>query len=388
MPETARAATLARFDSPADRFQLELEPLKEAGTLVAGIYCVFAPVELVRAAGALPVGLCGKKQAPIAEAERMLPANLCPLIKSSFGYALTGTCPYYAASDMLLGETTCDGKKKMFEQLARLKPLHLMRLPTDTSDVSLALWMAELARLAEFLSAHTGVAVTREALSREISLGNRVRAALLDLAAFMAEPRPPISCLDLLSVFESRSFVLDQERYLADLHALKLELDALRSRGVSPYKKRAPRILLTGVPVGRGSEKVIRLLEGAGAVVAALENCTGLKGISGFVDEDCRDCDPLAALARRYLATPCSCMSPNTGRFALLDALATQFKPTGVVDLVWQACHTYNVESFDLGRHVNERLGLPYLKIETDYTESDAEQLRTRIEAFLELQSA
>ncbi len=384
MTKVARAVSLAKFDSPADRFQLELEPLKDAGTKVVGIYCVFAPVELVRAAGALPVGLCGKKQAPIPEAEGVLPANLCPLIKSSFGYALTGTCPYYAASDLLLGETTCDGKKKMFEVLGRRKPLHLMRLPTDASDMSLALWLAELSLLSEFLTAHTGQTATYDGLRREIAIQNRIRAALLDLAAFMALPRPPIKSLDLLAVFESRSFVLDQEAYLTDLAALHRELEELRDQGVTPYRKRAPRILLTGTPLGRGSEKVLRLLEDAGAVVVALENCTGLKGITGFTDEEG---DPMTALARRYLATPCSCMSPNQGRLDLIDALARQFAPTGVVDLVWQACHTYNVESFDLGRHVNQALGLPFLKIETDYTESDVEQLRTRIEAFLELQT-
>jgi len=384
MTEAAKAPTLAKFASPVDRFHLELEPLKEAGAKLAGIYCVFAPVELVRAAGAVCVGLCGKKQAPIPEAERVLPANLCPLIKSSYGYAATGTCPYFNATDFILAETTCDGKKKMFELMNRIKPVHMMRLPTDKSPEAQALWLAEMHRLATFLAERTGQAVTDEALRREIALQNRIRRALLDVAAFMSEARPPISSLDLMGVCESRTFVLDQEAYLSDLLALRGELEELRAKGSSPYRQGAPRILLTGTPVGRGSEKVLRLLEDAGAVVVVLENCTGLKGVVGLVDENA---EPLEALAKRYLDTPCSCMSPNTGRFALIDDLARQFHPTGVVDLVWQACHTYSVESHDLGRHVNDTLDLPFLKIETDYTESDVEQLRTRVEAFLELQT-
>jgi len=384
MTEASKAPTLAKFSSPVDRFHLELEPLKEAGVKLAGIYCVFAPVELVRAAGAVSVGLCGKKQAPIPEAERVLPANLCPLIKSSYGYAATGTCPYFNATDFILAETTCDGKKKMFELMNRIKPVHMMRLPTDKSPEAQALWLAEMRRLAAFLAERTGKAVTDEALRREIALQNRIRRALLDVAAFMSESRPPISSLDLMGICESRTFVLDQEGYLNDLLALDRELEELRAKGVSPYKAGAPRILLTGTPIGRGSEKVLRLLEEAGAVVVVLENCTGLKGVVGLVDENA---EPMEALAKRYLDTPCSCMSPNTGRFALIDDLTRQFQPTGVVDLVWQACHTYSVESHDLGRHVNDILGLPFLKIETDYTESDVEQLRTRIEAFLELQA-
>jgi len=384
MTEASKAPTLAKFSSPVDRFHLELEPLKEAGVKLAGIYCVFAPVELVRAAGAVSVGLCGKKQAPIPEAERVLPANLCPLIKSSYGYAATGTCPYFNATDFILAETTCDGKKKMFELMNRIKPVHMMRLPTDKSPEAQALWLAEMRRLAAFLAERTGKAVTDEALRREIALQNRIRRALLDVAAFMSEARSPISSLDLMGICESRTFVLDQEGYLNDLLALDRELEELRAKGVSPYKAGAPRILLTGTPIGRGSEKVLRLLEEAGAVVVVLENCTGLKGVVGLVDENA---EPMEALAKRYLDTPCSCMSPNTGRFALIDDLTRQFQPTGVVDLVWQACHTYSVESHDLGRHVNDILGLPFLKIETDYTESDVEQLRTRIEAFLELQA-
>ena len=385
MTEAAKAPTLAKFASPVDRFHLELEPLKEAGVKLAGIYCVFAPVELVRAAGAVSVGLCGKKQAPIPEAERVLPANLCPLIKSSYGYAATGTCPYFNATDFILAETTCDGKKKMFELMNRIKPVHMMRLPTDKSPEAQALWLAEMRRLAAFLAERTGKAVTDEVLRCEIALQNRIRRALLDVAAFMSEARPPISSLDLMGVCESRTFVLDQEAYLNDLLALRGELAELRAKGSSPYRQGAPRILLTGTPVGRGSEKVLRLLEEAGAVVVVLENCTGIKGVVGLVDENAAD--PLEALAKRYLDTPCSCMSPNTGRFALIDDLTRQFHPTGVVDLVWQACHTYSVESHGLGHHVTEDLGLPFLKIETDYTESDVEQLRTRIEAFLELQT-
>ena len=75
------------FEKSGEHFLLDISELEDAGTKVAGIYCLFAPVEIVRAAGAIPVSLCGKKEKPIAEAERTLPPNLCPLIKSSYGYA-------------------------------------------------------------------------------------------------------------------------------------------------------------------------------------------------------------------------------------------------------------------------------------------------------------
>ena len=121
--------SLAYFEAFSERSLVDLDDCKEQGIKIAGFYCIFVPTEIIRAAGAVPVALCGKKQEPISKAEEILPANLCPLIKSSYGYALTDTCPFFAASDFIIGETTCDGKKKMFELLGNLKPLHLMHLP-------------------------------------------------------------------------------------------------------------------------------------------------------------------------------------------------------------------------------------------------------------------
>ena len=95
--------------------------------------------------------------------------------------------------------------------------------------------------------------------------------------------------------------------------------------------------------------------------------------------------DPMDALARQYLATPCSVMSPNDGRFELLETMIRDFSVDGVVDLTWQACHTYNVEAFSINEKVFEILGVPALHLETDYSESDTEQLRVRVEAYLEM---
>jgi benzoyl-CoA reductase/2-hydroxyglutaryl-CoA dehydratase subunit BcrC/BadD/HgdB len=142
-----------------------------------------------------------------------------------------------------------------------------------------------------------------------------------------------------------------------------------------------PRILLTGVPVGLGSEKVVRLIEEANARVVCFETCGGYKRVQP-VDEGY---DPLTAIAERYLATPCSVMSPNTGRLALLDRLISEFTVDGVVDLTWHACHTYNIEAYTIEKFVTEQRMLPFLHLETDYSASDTEQLRVRIEAFLEM---
>jgi benzoyl-CoA reductase/2-hydroxyglutaryl-CoA dehydratase subunit BcrC/BadD/HgdB len=171
------------------------------GGKIAGIYCIYAPNELIRAAGIVPVGLCGKKQAPIKDAERELPASLCPLIKSSYGYAVTNSCPFFSFSDILVAETTCDGKKKMYELMKELKPLHLMHLPhTQEGDAALAYWMEGLKKLERFLFECSGITVTEKNLQHQIRQQNDIRKALWDISILAADRRSPLTAMEMLAV--------------------------------------------------------------------------------------------------------------------------------------------------------------------------------------------
>ncbi|MCG8566624.1 MAG: 2-hydroxyacyl-CoA dehydratase family protein, partial [Desulfobacterales bacterium] len=169
----------------------------------------------------------------------------------------------------------------------------------------------------------------------------------------------------------------DKEEVISMVDEIVTESDAVPSQeNVS-----APRILVTGVPMGLGSDKVVRILEQAGASVVAFENCSGYKQVFQVDQEK----EPMAALADQYISIPCSVMSPNVGRRDLLTRLVEEFHVDGVVDLTWQACHTYNLESIQIQKLVTREFNRPYLHIETDYSEVDSELLRVRIEAFLEM---
>ncbi|MRR06765.1 MAG: 2-hydroxyacyl-CoA dehydratase, partial [Deltaproteobacteria bacterium] len=121
--------------------------------------------------------------------------------------------------------------------------------------------------------------------------------------------------------------------------------------------------------------------EECGGSVVCFESCGAYKKVDPVEESG----DPIAAIAERYLRIPCSCMSPNDGRYALVERLVREFSADGVIDLTWQGCHTYNIESYSLKKHVQETSNVPFLQIETDYSESDTEQLKVRIEAFLEM---
>lgn len=376
--------SMAYFNEFNKHALLALEKAQEKGTKIAGIYCIFAPTELIRAAGAIPVGLCGKKQDPIQEAEKTLPANLCPLIKSSYGFAAGDTCPFFSFSDFIVGETTCDGKKKMFELMERIKSTFVMQLPHSTTNGhALDYWTGEILRLKTYLEEQTGNPITPDSLRREIRLQNRVNRLVEEIAGCLKSGPSPISGLEMLKILETKSFAVDLEQYAEDLETLKAELYEIKDQGHSVSKNGAPRILLTGCPSGTGSEKVTKLAEECGAVVVCQENCTGIKGLDLLTDEHAED--PFAALAARYIKVPCSCMSPNSRRLELIEKLVKEYHVDGVIDLTWTCCHTYNVESFTVGEFLEEKAGVPKLQIETDYSESDSEQIRTRIEAFLEM---
>jgi len=379
--ELNQAATFAEIATLRERNILALKQAKESGRNVVGTYCLYSPAELIVAAGAIPVSLCGTSQNPIPAAEKVLPRALCPLIKSSYGFAITDTCPYFHFADLLLAETTCDGKKKMYELLGELKPLHLMQLPQVQDAAALDYWLVELRRLIVRLEAQFDVEITQEKLSEAVVLLNQERRSLQALQDVCKRRPSPISGMDLLTVLHNRGFSVDKREAVELLDRLTGELVELSDRGVSPFSASAPRILLTGVPIGLGSDKVVRIIEECGASVVCFESCGGYKK----VDPVEVSADPLRAIAEKYLRIPCSCMSPNSGRLDLVSRLVQEFQADGVIDLTWQGCHTYNIESFSLKRHLQAGAKVPFMQIETDYSESDSEQLKVRIEAFLEM---
>jgi benzoyl-CoA reductase/2-hydroxyglutaryl-CoA dehydratase subunit BcrC/BadD/HgdB len=361
---------------------VDIEQAKAEGRSVVGFYCVYSPTELAVAAGAIPVALCGTRNEPIASAEEVLSRNLCPLIKSSYSFAVSDTCAFFRSADIIIGDTTCDGKKKMFELLPRHKTTHVLQLAQNQdTGLSLTLWQAELNRFKDLMETQTGRTIDEDSLRTAIQLMNRERQAKKDLMDVNKEPPMLLSGSKLLEILFKVGFLADKEKGIAFMAAVTAEAKTGAFQQECPGQGGGKRILLTGVPVGLGSDKVIKIVEQCGANVVAFENCTGYKQ-AFFVDEDKA---PMVGLAEQYLATPCSVMSPNTGRFDLLKEMIRDFSVDGVIDLTWQACHTYNVEAYQVDEMVQHNFNFPTLHLETDYAESDTEQLRVRIEAYMEM---
>ena len=344
---------------------------------VVGIMCEYTPRELIMAAGAVPVCLCGGSAKTIPAAEEALPSGLCPLIKSTFGYHVLGSNPFLEMASLIVAETTCDGKKKMFELLGEKRPMHVLELTQKETDPDArAHWLLELRKLQRILEERFSVQITDCKLREAIRVMNRERRLRRELAALMAADTPPLTGLQLHQFRSSISGVG------ADLGMYETAIVQYSQATPDPALSRRVRVLLTGVPLPSGAERVLEIIEARGGLVVCEENCTGLKPIVENVDESAAD--PLAAIADKYFHLPCSVKTPNDGRLELLERLAAQFRPQCVIELVWQGCLTYAVEAQRTRRLAEERLNLPYLKIETDYSPSDSERIAVRVEALFE----
>ena len=360
---------------------LAVKQLKDQGIPVVGSYCTYFPQEIAMAMGAATVSLCSTSDETIAEAEKDLPKNLCPLIKSSYGFAKTDKCQFFYFSDVVVGETTCDGKKKMYELMSEFKDTFVMELPNSQSENSLKLWKKEIIRFKEYLEKKFDVEITEEQIREAVKVNNEARRSLKKLYEVMRHDPAPISGYDLFKVLYGSTFKFDRKQIPDEVNALVDKIEKEYAEGKMQEKK--PRILITGCPIGGATEKVIRAVEDNGGIVVTYENCSGAKSIDKLVDEN--NPDVYDAIARRYLNIGCSVMTPNPNRFELLGRLIDEYQVDGVVEMTLQACHTYNVETLSVRKFVNEEKHIPYINVETDYSQADIGQLNTRITAFIEM---
>ena len=361
---------------------LTMKELKEQGRRIVGVFCTFTPWELILAADAVAVVLCGIGDDNIPAAEVRLPKNLCPLIKASYGAAVTDKCPFFYFSDMVLAETTCDGKKKMYELMGELKHCHIMQLPPGRyGKGALEFWKQEVISVKEDLEQFYGITITEQKIRDAIHLRNRERKAVLDFFEVARLKPSPITGYEIMTVISSNEFSPDLEEKIAYLEKRTAELKNLYEREYKGKPSR-PRILITGCPVTGVMDKVIKRIEEMGADVVGYENCCGPREKKDPIDETK---DPITAIAEKYLRVNCSVMSPNPGRLEALGTQIDEYQVDGVVEVLLQACHTFAIESDAVKTFVTREKNIPYLALTTDYSTADQGQIDTRLNAFVEM---
>lgn len=362
----------------------ELVEFRKKGVKVFGTFCTFVPDEIIFAGGGIATGLCAGSQFWVPGGERYLPANTCPLIKAMLGARFDRTCPFYRLADLYIGENTCDGKKKAYEILGTDVPMHVMDLPQMKRDKDIKKWSEECMDLLAVVEKETGNKITAEKLAENIKKINAKRAALQRLYHLRKNASLPISGTDTLLISQI-AYYDDPARFATMVNTLCDELEQRVADGISVFPAGTKRILVSGTPMAIPNWKLHNIIETSGAAVVCEETCTGTRYFENFVDESGATLEEMVDnIADRYMKINCACFTPNTARFDDVVRLAKEYKVDGVIDVNLKFCQTYDVEGYFLEDRLKAE-GIPVLGIETDYTDSDAQQLKTRIEAFVEV---
>ena len=362
---------------------MKVKDFKENGGKLIGYLCSYTPLEIIEASGASAVALCGTSNETVADAEEVLPKNLCPLIKGTYGFAYTEKCPFTYYADFIVGETTCDGKKKMYELLNDLKETYVMQLPQNQERAwGREGWRQELELLKEKVEQTYGVQITDDMLRQAARNRNAFRRAILDLYECQLEEPPIMSGVDVMATVAAAGFNFSLNAYTAAVSEKVAAAKAAYEAGERRISADAKRILITGCPSAGVMGKVGTSIEKNGGVIVCFDDCSGPRTQSTMVDAEAEDI--MQELADRYLGINCSVMTPNGGRLDNTLDMCRKYQVDGVIDIVLTACHTFSVES-ELMRLRMEDAGIPYMKIETDYAPNDQGQIDTRIAAFIEM---
>ncbi len=362
----------------------ELQDTKAEGRKVIGTFCVFVPEELTLAAGAVQVGLCAGAEVGQESAEKLVPRNTCALIKSFIGFKLARICPFTESCDLVVGETTCDGKKKAYESFSDYVPMHVMEVPQQKNEADRGLWKSEVLRYKEALEKLTGNLITADSLKKAIRTVNDRRRALQRLNRLRAAVPTPISGRDVLLINQV-SFYDDPVRFTQSINKLCDELEERISKNEGIVDAKTPRLMLSGCPMAVPNWKLPFVIESSGAVVVGEESCIGTRNTRDLVGESGETVEEMIdAVCDRYMKIDCACFTPNTERLDNITGMARELKADGVIHYALMFCQPYGHEALKVEKAL-QKADIPMLSIETDYSMEDVAQLKTRVEAFVEM---
>lgn len=351
-----------------------------------GTYCVMAPPELIYAQGAMPVKLCGGSYTAFAVGDDTAPRDACPLVKAVMGFEDIDAMPAYQNCALMAVPVTCDCKKKLAGWLSERRPTAVLHVPANRDrDEDMERFVRELYAFSDRLEKITGVPLTSERLSLAF---HRLAEAQTQLSRFIALRRSHPALIRgtfAMAVMNAASYTW-APRWTRQLARLNDELDRLAKAETMAVRDNQPRLLLTGSPVIFPNLKLPLLIEEMGGLLAADETCMGERGLydpPAIVDSSLNGM--MRALANRA-TRPCTCptFADNRRRLYRVRQMIGDYHIQGVVYHVLRGCLVYDYEYAAMEAEM-ERLGIPIIRVETDYNEEDVEQLRIRVEAFIEL---
>jgi benzoyl-CoA reductase/2-hydroxyglutaryl-CoA dehydratase subunit BcrC/BadD/HgdB len=378
--------------------------LVESGKPTVAVLCNLAPLELIHAAGAVPVRLCAGSTADprlnATNAESKIqnlkskileaPRDLCQVVKGAAARLdalkkMTGR-----ALAAVIVPATCDWKTHCCGFLGLGDEARVLAVPREKSSLRARReWRRQIADLADFLAQRTGVPITRESLLWSVTLYQQASRLGRRLADLMKPPVPPIPGADLMLVF-NLYYSLPVETWIEAaaplLSEIRHKLSANEEYSLTSRATARPRLLLVGAPIIWPHWELPRLIESLGGTIVADALCSSYRGFGDLVsvDETTRPA-LIEALADRYLLpSTCPCFAPNEEYLWRVENQLDDFRVEGAIIHRLKNCYLYDMEAKRLEDTFRSR-DLPCLQVETDYESPAPAALTTRVEAFLDL---
>ena len=360
---------------------IELRELKKSGKKIVGYTPGnWVPEELIYAAGAVPICLLrGGDPEAVAISSAYIPRFVDTFCRSQIGYRVLGEDPYYQLLDLLISPCTDRNQCAIGDCFNFYTDLDVLifGVPHNKEQVALDFYADGLRLVMEKLEKLTGNKITDDKLKEAIQLYNRIRATLRDISLTRKSPASPITGKDFVRLNHS-SYLLDPVFYMAKLDDVTNEISQKAAT------EKAPRILVTASTLALGDHKVLDLIEKTGAAIVIEEIPEGVRNYWHDVD---LDGDPVVQLAETYLRkkTPPAYFRPSVERLDFILKLAEEFKVDGILWYQLMYRESYDIQSFYFGKIVKDKLGIPFLKLQSDYDVSETGAFRTRIETFVEM---
>ena len=355
------------------------------GQKTIGTYCVMAPQEIIYAAGAVPVKLCSGNYTAFFVGEDTTPRDACPLVKAVAGFRQAGLMPIYDECSMMIVPFTCDCKKKIADMLSERCKVMTMHIPASRSDDDIDEFVSQLYDMAAQLEAVTGIKITYDTLAEAFFKTGRAQHELSEFIRLKKQYPYLIRGTHAMTIMNASAYMTALE-WADALHSVNASLKSRAERGEEVTSKKLPRILLTGSPIIFPNMKIPLMIEEMGGIVSGDETCMGERGLYDppVITDNSFD-GMMRALANKALRPcPCPTFADNSQRIYRLKQLIKDNKIQGVIYHVLRGCLVYDFEY----KRIEEELGnmdIPVIRLESDYNEEDTEQLRIRIEAFIEL---
>lgn len=370
-----------------DLTELENRIAKQQETIITGAdgkkkvgyLCTYTPLELINAAGVNQVRLfkMGNTEV-VASGEQITQSVFCDFTKSILGAFKEGD-PLYKALDKVYTFYTCDCIKKVGEAIGDFfAPTDIYILPRlRHKDSSRGYYRTEILNFKEDLERLSGNTVSEEAVREQIKLYNQVRGVLKQISDLRKRDNPPLKGKDFLDLIKAYYYLPPAELLILYTEIYE-KLAAVPAEGPKPI-----RLMMAGGIVADGDRRLLALIEDTvGARVVIEDHCTGSRNASFQISEEG---DPYQALAEGYLdQSPCTRMKPLQERVTISGDLAQEYKVDGILYVYLKFCPCYGQIKHEFFRHY-QKLGIPVLEVPVDYSASDQGQLKTRLEAFIEV---